>query len=537
MSDSDGVRRKDRAVALRLLVGGVVLATFFFYVNRRFYEDDSLITLRYCRNLLNGKGLVWNAGERVEGYTNFLYLILVAGLGYLGVDLAVATRLVGIASYLGIVGVVFLYTAPGRRQGFAARATFPVVIALSSCPIIVWSVGGLEGSLCAFLSLVGVVLVAQNLSLERLAPLAAAGAFFGLATMTRIDACLFVAPAVLCLVAFDRGRRGVLGGATVAVAFLGIYAPYFGWRYRYYGDLFPNTFYAKGTSADVHTLLSGIRYTVGVLLRPPSMGTWIIAALVVAVRKGKSAVSRRLVYLLAAALSYSIFPIFAGGDHMPGSRFMVPAIPVIALAVFEAVCVAGFGATPARAQVLGGVLLAACALQRPFRALNPVHADPAVYLGTVVGEYVETHWQAGSLVAINPAGAVPYLANNLRFIDMLGLNDRHIAHTPTPHFDLIHAEVPGHRKGNGEYVLSRKPDFIILGPPEGTTVGVPWFVSDYEISARRTEFERLYRKEDVDLDVLTRPDHESFPASASGMLHFVFYRRVDAAPDGAHGHG
>jgi hypothetical protein len=222
-----------------------------------------------------------------------------------------------------------------------------------------------------------------------------------------------------------------------------------------------------------------------------------------------------------------VFPIFAGGDHMPASRFMVPAVPVIALVVYEGLVLTRVAETRVRVQALGALLLLACVAQWPFGMLNPVHADPAVFLGLRVGEYARSHFPAGSVVGINAAGAVPYVAKDLRFIDMLGLNDRHIAHRDTPHSDLPKAQIPGHRKGDGAYVLSRRPDFIILGPPEGTTVEVPWWVTDYEIRERRPMFEQLYRKEEVDLDVQTLPDHESFPVSATGTIHFVYYRLVE----------
>ena len=59
--------------ALALAVG-LVLA-----VQRASIFDDAFISFRYARNLLDGHGLVWNPGERVEGYTNFLWTILLAG--------------------------------------------------------------------------------------------------------------------------------------------------------------------------------------------------------------------------------------------------------------------------------------------------------------------------------------------------------------------------------------------------------------------------------------------------------------------------
>ena len=42
--------------------------------------DDAFISFRYARNLLEGHGLVFNPGERVEGYTNFLWVLELAAL-------------------------------------------------------------------------------------------------------------------------------------------------------------------------------------------------------------------------------------------------------------------------------------------------------------------------------------------------------------------------------------------------------------------------------------------------------------------------
>src|SRR5690606_33595760 len=39
----------------------------------RMVQDDAFISFRYSQNLANGHGLVFNPGEKVEGYTNFLW--------------------------------------------------------------------------------------------------------------------------------------------------------------------------------------------------------------------------------------------------------------------------------------------------------------------------------------------------------------------------------------------------------------------------------------------------------------------------------
>src|SRR4051812_9407292 len=60
--------------------------------------DDAYITYRYARNLVRGFGLVYNPGERIEGYTNFLWTLLVAGGLKLRLEPNVVTKVLGGAS-------------------------------------------------------------------------------------------------------------------------------------------------------------------------------------------------------------------------------------------------------------------------------------------------------------------------------------------------------------------------------------------------------------------------------------------------------
>src|SRR5207249_9160233 len=46
--------------------------------------DDAFISYRYAANLAHGLGLVYNPGERVEGYSNFLWTLLMAVVVLLG---------------------------------------------------------------------------------------------------------------------------------------------------------------------------------------------------------------------------------------------------------------------------------------------------------------------------------------------------------------------------------------------------------------------------------------------------------------------
>ena len=77
----------------------------------------------------------------------------------------------------------------------------------------------------------------------------------------------------------------------------------------------------------------------------------------------------------------------------------------------------------------------------------------------LAAEWLEQHAPKDAVVAATPAGSIAY-HTHLRVIDMLGLNDVHIAHTANVPIGWHRA---GHEKGDGRYVLSRAPDFILLG--------------------------------------------------------------------------
>ena len=84
---------KPALIAVALLV---VTAVYAWGVHRHhFLCDDAFISFRYAQHLSEGQGLVWNRGERVEGYTNFLWVLLMAaaiGAGIAPESASVATR-------------------------------------------------------------------------------------------------------------------------------------------------------------------------------------------------------------------------------------------------------------------------------------------------------------------------------------------------------------------------------------------------------------------------------------------------------------
>jgi hypothetical protein len=109
-------------------------------------------------------------------------------------------------------------------------------------------------------------------------------------------------------------------------------------------------------------------------------------------------------------------------------------------------------------------------------------------VGRVVGIWLKEHTQPGDWIAVNPAGALPYYSER-PCIDMLGLCDPVIARSrPDPSFPKAVAE-PGHAKGDGAYVLSRRPAVILFGNTGG--MREPMYLSDHQLT-RLVEFHGAY---------------------------------------------
>ena len=103
-----------------VVVAGVVVAAL-----RRFVQDDAFISFRYAKNLADGVGLVWNVGERVEGYTNFLWTVLMAPSFKIGVDVVVWSWALSIACFAAVLLMISTWRGATAFARFAAAGLLP----------------------------------------------------------------------------------------------------------------------------------------------------------------------------------------------------------------------------------------------------------------------------------------------------------------------------------------------------------------------------------------------------------------------------
>lgn len=348
------------------------------------------------------------------------------------------------------------------------------------------------------------------------------GFMFTAAAMTRPDGVMFYGMCVCYLFFISIQQKNWKPFIALVLTFLFLFGSYFLWRYSYYGQLLPNTFYAK-TNFTQEKFFKGLRYAS----RFAGSIIFVIAAIIFLLWKNAKlakTINAKALLLFLSVCVYCIYVIVYGGDHMLGFRFLVPLLPFIALLFAElSIKLSLKEIYLATTFLVANVLFVYIYNQDEFK--NAVVTDPAAYNGALVGNYLESNLNKNLLIATNSAGAIPFFAKDDRFIDMLGLCDTTISHRKNIPILAPWQHVPGHEKGDGNYVLNRKPDIIIIGPAQGTSDKV-WFLSDTELLANPF-FKKEYEKQVVQIPVsyLKLNSMVAFHESpAVDSLTFTFYR-------------
>jgi arylsulfatase A-like enzyme len=463
--------KRSRWLALALAAAAMFVHGYFL---QPWTMDDAYIYMRYADNLAAGHGIVFNPGERVEGYTTVVWILFLA-LGVLvDADLVVFSKLLGILFSLGTLSLV--WCSDRFSEDISKQAAVRATLLLGSTGIFTaWTMGSMDVPMVTFLATsVWLLHLAAMRSPESRAHALAVGAAGALAVIGRPECILVVAAVGADRLLEDlRGRRFTV--LFFVLAFLAGYLPYFLWRYEYYGFLLPNTFYVK-VGWSWAQLLRGVDYALGFgwialgLLAPILIG--LLRAPMSFVR------SRPHRVLLLFFVSNLGFAVYVGGDAMPAFRFFCVSLPALSLLAAMLAPELLRGSARASWLLIAGMMAFNVFQSFVHPALN-VNIENSARLGriaTEVGLFMRDALPRDSVIAVNAAGAIPYYSR-LETIDMLGLNDVQIAHRPMPNMGLGKA---GHEKGDGAYVLSRQPDYIVFGGPWGTRA--PRFVGDRELA-------------------------------------------------------
>src|ERR1035437_2201833 len=166
-----------------------ILVSIIYSYKLKWLGDDIFIALRYVQNFIAGNGLVYNIGERVEGFTDFLWLMLISLFSKFHFNPLTTTQVLGI---LSSVGTLILCTIIGyklsKKNNVFILPFITIALALNY-DYNVWATSGLETSfftllLCASFYIFFFSEYKENIKLML------SGLFLILAMMTRPDALL-----------------------------------------------------------------------------------------------------------------------------------------------------------------------------------------------------------------------------------------------------------------------------------------------------------------------------------------------------------
>lgn len=458
--------------AICILVALTVYAAFALDYN--FIQDDAFISYRYVANHVNDGELVYNSGERVEGFTNFGWVIYLITWASLGSDFILVSQVTGFLFGAGVVLLTFLIA----REVFDDRYWLFSVAALAlvgvNRSLAYWAPAGLETALFAFLALLCLFTY-----LKRSWGLIVA---IVLAVWIRPEGAL-VAGLLLLIEYAERRKLPRFTMSASAVALL-LSLPFIVFKTVYYGSLLPNPFYAK-TGFDWQQVTSGLEYCWRFLSH---YGFWGVSLIVPAIFFRRLNRNQRAVLLFAAL--YTLYIVVIGGDVLKVHRFFLPVIgcyAILPLLGLSHLINKVAAKTRTLLLFLISIPLVVLTYEMP-REFAEIYNRNEINFTAEQKELAFKMLQFDSTdfsVATSTIGVFGYELLGHKVIDMLGLTDPTIArHSEIAPPDIRHTWKE--LKHNSQYLLSEAPDYIIFStgikpsaPAEQVLLQYPQFLRSY----------------------------------------------------------
>ena len=496
------VKRNTRVTSI--VVAFLIAATasvFISFACGLFTIDDALISYRYSDRLLHGHGLTWNNDEFVEGYSNLLWVLLVAASGLIDPDLVIAGRALGLAADVAVLAALTWAFAAETRITVWAIACGLLALSLS-VPFSIWGTSGLETPL--FESLLAWALATTYRTPQIRFGYWIPPLLLGLLSITRPDGLLFGIGFSVVLfvyrVPYGISTQRALLFVLVPALFVATQTAF---RFEYYGQLVPNTAYAKLAFTANRVLMGAAYVGWGALVNCVPLGV-VVILLVRLVRVGNWEPLPRVFLALTPATVWLGYVVIIGGDAFPWNRHWLPSL---VCAAFSLVILLGDEFKQGlRRSSLALTLWACIHLAIQIASINTYFVStsgkPQIWRFPFLNGSIRSETECLALgkalrgafskkqplLAVNAAGCIPY-SSSLPSVDMLGLNDFYLAHHRP---ESIGRGTIGHELGSGAYVLSRKPDIIQLGVGGPGGVAAAVYPGEREMVGM-ADFLRFYR--------------------------------------------
>lgn len=437
-------RKFKKIIFLLLLIMGLSIFLFQALYYFGFFVDDSFISIRYAQSLAEGYGLNFNrdGSKPIEGYSNFLWVILEVPAFILGIEPIMYVKVLGLL--LGLLGLILIYMLGSKLSG-DNRVGLVSLWMMASVPMFaLWSVGGLETMLFMVLGLLVVLMWISEKS----------GLLLGLSMLAvglaRNEGIIYFMLWLIMILIKDKGKlkRQDLICCLVTISGFIIYEV---WRIIYFGDFLPNSFYMK------------VKFSwdemVGKVLSKGPFYYYLSPLFLLAVYNFIGEKKKRIYfYLMTLTLILGLSGLLTFREWMPGFRYCLPMIPfLIILAVTAIVNI--YDKSKVRyllATVISFVIFSHLLLGNIF-----IYEARVSYKDTFNGYYetvdfLNKNATEDSTVALDEMGFIPFYSKIKKFYDInyVGLiRDKNID------------------SSNYHYILDFRADYLILiyddEPPDG----------------------------------------------------------------------
>jgi arabinofuranosyltransferase len=405
-------------------------------------SDDAYISFRYAKNFFEGHGLIFNLDEKVEGYSNLLYTLLITPGFFLGKHniyyVSVALNCALLFTTL-LIYSRFLTKKLGNEHALLGLLIFafnPWVWANAAT--------GLETILVLTITTALWISVEEYFS-EHKKNLRLILILCVISMLSRVDG--FVLPVIIAIYAAIKNNKNLFICLVITIFIVMVLHTLF--RYFYYQDFIANTFYNKISGSIIYRLKRGKTFIIQNFIRT---GLWlpflICIKLIFDSIKTKKLLSK-IEFPILFFLLWSAYLIWIGGD-IYYERFLVGLFP---LATF--ILIRQFSLC--RKEYVNLILVIMFIIIQNIRTIKDGRFDYTLnrYDGwKSTGEFLGQMYP-NATIAVDAAGKIPFYSE-LRTIDMLGLNDKHIAKMDIASKNFV----PGHMKFDANYVLKNSPDII-----------------------------------------------------------------------------
>jgi hypothetical protein len=458
-------------VVLAVLAGALALHAFYYFP---FVSDEALVTLRYAARLGSGQGPTWSDGERIEGYTNFLWVVLHGLAGSLSLGLVPAARALGLAGMFLCLGCVGL--EPRKDGTSLPRLVAGGTLLVATAPLAIGAIGGLEQGLLAGLLALALRLLERSAFETPKQPRWLLGLPLALIALLRTDG-VFIVLALLggaaCLPRPSASslRRALLLSIPTAFAVVAELA----FRVGYYGDWLP----ASVRALTSERTFAGLEHAGRGVASASMLVLLALVATGFALRRGDR---WGLVLPWAVALSSVAGAGLVGGSMVPGFREIVPALVAWCFLVADEVAAQWSRIRSQRMLVLP--ILGLCEFLHATQGADTAEnrrakKDLRERTDLAVGRALKTAFGARGrpLLAVERPGALPF-GSELPSIDFTGANTPSLgdsASTRRRSPDLVAFAEPGKPATHFGARLFHSKDFadgyqaIQIAGPEDTT--------------------------------------------------------------------